>query len=467
MSLQTIQDKYTKALGAFQGLALQKVYHRMGAQIGTTERGMRTTPENAIKYMHRYMWVDPELRAAVLDIRNMDRVDPRVKKIHRRTITAAIRGGLKLDNPNQDKRIQKVWDQFQRRLKLHRREKLFSDGRGLMMEGNLMLQWVLDKPQSQVVAAVRMPSDTILPSVAPNGRYKDPRAAFEQYDLSSGAKIATFPLWQLAHTRLSPDNFDDHGSMGRPYLDATRSIWRKLTMTEEDLVIRRHMRAPKQNVHVLENPPEGGMEKYIDRIEKNQQNGGIDTDFFIQGKGTVSPVQGDASLDQIADVELLMDTFFAGSPAPKGLFGYAGDLSRDILEDLKRDFFEEVDAIQDEQAYAYQQGFELQLMLSGINPDNFDFTVKFAERRTETPNQAADRGLKLQALGASQQTSLETAGLDADQELTRKAKEKDKWNPYPSPNEIGVRDKPKVSITPGNKPKGESATEISTRTGND
>lgn len=465
MKQTAIQERYTRVLGAFQGQTLQLVQQRLAKRAPTSERGMRSTPENALKYLYRMMWVDPDLRASILDIRNMDRVDPRVKKIHRRTVTAAIRGGLQLVNPKQDKRLQQAWKQFERRLGLHRREKLLSDGRGLMMEGNLMLQWVLNQEMNQVVGGVRMPSDTILPVVEANGRYKDPRAAFEQYDLSSGAKLAIFALWQLTHVRLTPDNFDDFGSMGRPYLDATRTIWRKLVMTEEDLVIRRRTRAPQRFSHVLEGASPEELEAY-EKDALRRQKEGVDTDFFQNKKGGVTALGGDATLDQIADVELLIDTFFSGAPAPKGLFGYAGALSRDILEDLKSDFFEEVDALQDEQSYAYRQGFELQLLLEGLDPDNFEFEVKFAERRTETPNQAADRALKLQALGASMQTSLETAGLDADDELTRREKEKDRWNPYPSPNQIGVRDKPNVSVTPGNQPKGESATTISTRTGN-
>uniref|UniRef100_UPI003F585844 hypothetical protein n=1 Tax=Vibrio cholerae TaxID=666 RepID=UPI003F585844 len=48
-------------------------------------------------------------------------------------------------------------------------------------------------------------------------------------------ELCTFPLWQLTVSRLDPDNFDDMGCMGRPYLDAARTIWQKLIMTEEDL----------------------------------------------------------------------------------------------------------------------------------------------------------------------------------------------------------------------------------------
>ena len=430
----------------------------------TSEQGLRTTPENAIKYLYRSMWVDAELRATINDIRHMDKFDPRVKKIHRRTVSAAIKGGLKLENPGNSQVIKRAWDKYQRRLQLDRREKLFSDGRGFMMEGNLLLQWVLNQA-NQVVACVRMPTETMQPIVLPNGQYKNVAEAFEQYDLTSGARIATFPLWNITHNRLTPDNFDDRGSMGRPYLDATRTIWKKLVMTEEDAVLRRRMRAPLRVSHVLEGANEDELNTYRDQVEKDQAEG-ITTDYYLNKKGAVTPIQGDATLSEIADIEYLLDTFFSGSPAPKGLFGYAGDLNRDILEDLKQDFFEEVDALQDEQSYAYQQGFILDLLLQGIVPDNHEFNIVFAERRTETPNQAADRALKMQALNASQQSVFDIVGLDIDTEADRRAKEKDKWNPYPDPNNIGMLRKPNVSVTPGNQGKGESATTISTRSGN-
>ena len=39
----------------------------------TSERGFRTTVENQTKYLYRQMWVDPDLRQAILDIRDADR----------------------------------------------------------------------------------------------------------------------------------------------------------------------------------------------------------------------------------------------------------------------------------------------------------------------------------------------------------------------------------------------------------
>lgn len=430
----------------------------------TSEIGYRATPENATKYLYRLMWVDPDVRAAILDIRRMDKEDPRVKKIHGRTSRAMVKGGLRLmfaDKSNS--RIERRWKEFQKRLFLNRREKLESDARGLMMEGNLPMQWVLGPDKRQLVAAVRMPSDTILPRVSAAGVFLDPARAYEQYDLTTGSLLATFALWQLSLVRLTPDNFDDLGSMGRPYLDATRTIWRKLTMTEEDLVIRRRMRAPLRMAHVLEGATKEDLDEYKERIEKDQAHGNT-TDYYLNKKGAVTAIQGDAKLNEIADVSHLLDTFFSGAPAPKGLFGFAGDLSRDILEDLKQDYYDEIDAMQDTLSYVYQLGFEFDLLLNGINPMDYDFTIQFAERRTETLNQAADRALKYQAMGASRKTVLEAAQLDSERERARLEDEQDENNPYPNPGGINAPEgSPRVSITPGNRPRKESGTAITNR----
>lgn len=423
-----------------------------------TEVGRRTTDENALRYQYRQMQPDFELRAVILDIRRMDRLDPRVKKIHGRMARTATKGGLRLEGEaSNDPNIRQRWVAFEKRLGLDRQSKLESDARGLVMEGNLPMQWVVNDA-GQVVAALRMPTETLQPLVGDHGRFIDPARAWAQYDLALSKPIAHFPLWQLTVERLSPDSLDDQGALGRPYLDATRSVWRMLRMTEEDLVIRRRQRAPLRFAHVLEGAKAEELAVYKNAVEFDKRADAICTDFYLNRKGGVSALQGDANLDQVADVAHLLDTFFSGAPAPKGLFGFTDGLSRDILEDLKRDYYEEIDALQDTVSWVYEQGFRLELLLAGINPDHVPHYIRFIERRTETPNQAADRALKYQALGVPPPKCWEVAGLDPADIEQAVERERLKGDPYPNPTEIA---QPRVSITPSNARKGESATTIS------
>jgi hypothetical protein len=261
-------------------------------------------------------------------------------------------------------------------------------------------------------------------------------------------------------------------SPGRPYLDASRETWLKLRMTEEDLVVRRRMRAPLRMSHVLEGASADELNSYRAQVEADQADGAF-RDYYMNRKGAVTALQGDATLDEIADIAHLLDTFFSGAPAPKGLFGYSEGLSRDILADLQQDFFDELDALQDNAAWVYETGFRLHLLLQGINPDSLEFWVEFAERRTDTPSQRADIALKYQALGLARETVWDAAGIDtaaARRALEQQAREE---GPYPEegldtplrPGErpLPARAAPQVSVTPGNERKGQSATTISTR----
>jgi len=434
--------------------------------VPSAERGTRASPENAQRYLMRQWWVDPDTRAAILDIRHMDRLDPRVKRVHSKISRTAVKGGLRLKTPSAAKTLQRRWARFVRRLGLDRQTKLESDCRGLVMEGNLPLQWVLADDQRSVALGLRMPTETIVPQVDETGRFVSAEAAYKQYDLVRWSEVATFALWQLSLVRLTPDSEDDMGALGRPYLDASRSVWRKLVMTEDDLVIRRRTRAPQRFVHALEGADQDELRAYEEK-NRSQAEDGNWSDFYLNRKGGVTAVGGDANLDQIRDVVYLLDAFFSGAPAPKELFGYAGDVNRDVLEDLKRDFFDEIDAIQDTLSYVYELGFRLELLLNGVNPDAQDFEVKFAERRTDTPNQRADLALKHQALGMPPSMVWESAGVDAAEAQRRRDEELTARSAYPDPGNINAQGRgraPVVSITPGNARRGESGTDISTAT---
>ncbi|EGQ9843746.1 hypothetical protein FYU92_06610 [Vibrio cholerae] len=426
----------------------------------TTEKGHIADPERSVQYLYDQMQIDSQLRASIVDIRYMDKIDPRVKKIHRRIARDATKGGLKLHWIGKESpRINKLWQQFVLRLQINNRMKLMSDAAGLAKEGNLPLQWIVNELR-QVTGSLRMPTETIIPIVDRTGRFQDTKKAFRQVDPLTYEELCTFPLWQLTVSRLDPDNFDDMGCMGRPYMDASRSIWQKLKMTEEDLVIRRRTRAPQKLAHSLDGADQKALDEYRDRVEG--ESGEIATDFY-GNKLSVTAVGGDANLEQIADITLLIDAFFSGAPAPKGLFGYVDDLARDVLEDLKRDYYEEIDSLQDALAYAYEDGFKLQLLLAGINPDSYQFQIQFAERMTDSKNQRADLALKYQALGMPRKLAWEAAGVDTQRAEAMREEEANSNDPYPEHNELEEEEdgKPKVSITPNNQPKGESATSIS------
>ena len=409
------------------------------------------------------------LKSKIRSIRAWDAKDPRIKKVHNRMSRDVARGGLMLDWAGvPHPRVVKLWDAFKTRLKLNLIDKLKSDARQFCVQGNLALQWAYDPITKNIGGCLSMPVDTLVPNTTPNGAIADPMAAYFQVDYLSGKTTATFALWQLTLVRLDPDNFDDAGSLGRPYLDAVETALQQLEMTEEDLVIRRRLRAAQKNLFALKGATDTQIESFDNQL--TEKRGDVAADFVTNTEAAVHEVGGDANMGDIGDVAHLLNTVFSAAPGSKALYGYTDDTSRDVLEDLKKDYFEEIDELQDTLATAYQQGFELELKLAGIHPAAHEFTVKFTERRTESRNQKADLALKLQAVGVSRHTAFKVAGVDPAAETKLLEHEKKQGiqhnqqsNQDADPNgehDSNTGDKPKVSITPNNAPKGESATSI-------
>lgn len=466
---------YLRSLATTAGSSVAAMWQKLmpSAARQAGERGDRLASDKALlRDMANQMFIDYERRAMVALMREMDIKDGRIKRVHRRVARDVVRGGLVMQyrEGGSSETLRREWEAFAPRLQLNRPEKLRSDALGLVMEGNLPLQLVLSEGRD-ITAAIRMPSDTIVPMVDLGGRFKDPGRAFEQRDVMTGKVLASFPAWQMALCRLDPDNFDDLGSMGRPLLDSCAATWRKLVMTEEDLVIRRRVRAPLRLAHILEGADEAALASY--RQSTEGEKGEITTDFYLNRKGGVQAIQGDASLGDIGDVVHLLDTFFSGAPAPKGLFGYTDGMQRDILEDLKRDYYDEVDGLQDLVAGAYLFAFRIHLLFKGMDPAPDELALRFAERRTETPNQVADLALKYMALHFPDDLIYSEMGFDAERVREMKVAQAKRNDPYPNPLKVGPDGQPlapaggsKVSITPGNARKGESGTAVSNPGGN-
>jgi hypothetical protein len=150
---------------------------------------------------------------------------------------------------------------------------------------------------------------------------------------------------------------------------------------------------------------------------------------------------------------------------PKVWPGYTNGMARDILEDLKRDYYDEVDGLQDALAAGYAIAFRIHLLFKGIDPATDDFTLRFASRRTETPNQIADLALKYIALGLPPDMVYADMGLDPDYVREKQKEQSARTDPYPVPGSQG-QPGGTVSVTPGNAKKGESATSISNAGGN-
>ena len=168
-----------------------------------------------------------------------------------------------------------------------------------------------------------------------------------------------------------------------------------------------------------------------------------------------------------------MTTWF-DTPLGKRVVQEEALLARDVLEDLKRDYYDEIDHLQDTLAWEYEWCFRVHLLLQGIVAGPEEFSLRYSERRTETPNQVADLALKLMALGFPPPVVWTEMGYDPSQIVAAVEAWQARDNPYPEgtpmnpaavvsglpgvPASGGTPTGAPIKVTPGNARKGESAT---------
>ena len=152
-----------------------------------------------------------------------------------------------------------------------------------------------------------------------------------------------FENFQIAHFRLASDsNFLPYG---KSMIEATRKIWKQLTLMEDAMLIHRIMRAPSKRVFKIDigniPPNEVGnyMQRIINKMKKtpfvdeatgeynlkyNIQN--LTEDFFMPVRGGDSGTEinelGGIDYDSTEDIEYLKNKLLASLRVPKAFLGF-------------------------------------------------------------------------------------------------------------------------------------------------
>jgi hypothetical protein len=300
------------------------------------------------------------------------------------------------------------------------------------------------------------------PNVDEAGAFRDPQKAYFQIDTFTGRRLAEFPRWMITHVGID-SNPDDPGDLGRPLLDAARTKNKQLNMTEEDLVIRRRMRAPQRLAHVLEGATKDEIAEYKEMNKDSLENPlEVTSDFFMNKKGAVTAIGGDASVDKIEDVHELKSDFYVSAGVPKELAGYLGKITRDVYDDAIAEYYELLEDVQESLADAYEEGLKLQMLLAGMDPEGYRFDLKFMGRKVESPNQLTDRMLKKQALGVPPPMIWSEMGEDPEKVMD----ERDKWAARSDPYQERINQELNgdVKIVQGNMRKQESSVTLPNKT---
>lgn len=245
-------------------------------------------------------------------------------------------------------------------------------------------------------------------------RFDDPARAFCWSDMpmldAAGANVVWFAEWQIVHARWQ---HDEGSRYGRPLFGAARKAFKRMTQGELDISVRRKTRSGLRYAHVLEDASPAEIEAYkvVNRAALDDPFAAV-ADFFLNKRGAIQAIQGDAHLSEIEDVLHHVDTFGAASPVPLELIGYGRNLNRDVLAQKKEQYEEMLEAIRQWVVGEFIRPIvERQWLLAGIWPDGLTLDVVWKAKRQATPTDLAEM--------ARFAAAVKTAHLLTDETLLR------------------------------------------------
>jgi SPP1 gp7 family putative phage head morphogenesis protein len=366
--------------------------------------------------------------ALLQGIDQMVRADTRLKRANHVFARTTVRRGLGIKvssavSEDLGNKSQEIIDDFVKRTQLN--SKLLPWTRSLLKDGELFLNPIIDLSRMRINDVKNLPALTMQRNEDITGRFEDIKDAFRQIDPISREILTRFPLYSINHIRHDHEAGQLYGNS--KYMTCL-SFWKKLNMTEEDLVVRRRTRAVPRRLHSVgtkDNPGDWqDVKKYKEENKlENPKIAAVTTDYFGNGLTSITDLNADAQLDHIKDVEYLQEVYMMGTGVPLHILGFGKNVNRDIVEDQKKQFEEDTQELRDLLEYGddapfsgLRALFELELNLNGIDPNLVDLNFMWAENADDTVDKKVDRVIKLRSSQpdplVSRRFSLEYLGRD-------------------------------------------------------
>lgn len=292
--------------------------------------------------------------------------------------------------------------------------KMPSIAKELLILGDVFLEVILDPNTNEIAELKKLPARTI-------ERIEDEFGilqGFRQRDYM-GTIIAEFEPWQILHMRWN--NFT--GQMyGTSMLRGVRLLYKKLKMTEEDLVIRRRTRAGLKLHHYGASADEPLEQDEVDEyIEMNKSTAmNVRTDFYSNGKWKIDVLKSDDGVSMMDDVKHLENALFVGLRTPKLVLGLTDGANRSTGDRQEVSYTRLLNEICEVIGEQIKGVFDLGLSLKGLDPKQVDYEMLWKEKTIEDVNSKVNR-LILQANGGfiSKETATNEMGYNFEDEMNR------------------------------------------------
>lgn len=393
----------------------------------STEKGTGKTYPNKLNLLYGQMGVEADRRRIYEECWIMYNEDARISAAIDTTAGSATNGTftIKFNSVNTTDSILKdaetIIEDTTKKTKL--KSKVSSIAKELLILGDVFLEVIVDFNTNEIVELKKLPARTI---ERQEDEYGILNGFIQRDDL--GKIIANFEPWQILHMRWN--NFT--GQMyGTSMLRGIRLLYKKLKMTEEDLVIRRRTRAGLKLHHhgasVEEPLEEDEIDEYIKQNISTAMN--VRTDFYSNGKWKIDVLKSDDGVSMLDDVKHLENALFVGLRTPKTVLGMGDGTNRATADRQEVSYIRLLNEICEVIGEQIKYVFNLGLSLKGLDPNQVDYELLWKEKTIEDMNSKVNR-LILQANGGfiSKETATNEMGYSFEDEMNRIEDEMKKYD---------------------------------------
>lgn len=390
--------------GAFPMMrSVQNMWNRFTNRGPTTEQGAASAASPLTYYLT--LWEQRFGRRAMIeDCRTLWLSDPRIFKSVKMFANEACRGGMKIEVFGDDRRSKRAKIIAKRVMGMYKAPYLRGLALGLVLEGDLFMQYVLDQDE-RLVKVKRMPSIGMERLTDDADEIIDPNHSFEQIDSTTFERVAQFPEALMCHTRL---NHIDGDRYGVSEIIAIRRSIRLLGLLEQSQSIRRMTRAAIIRHHKLGDKEKGAGVSDAKIKEYKNKNGYVEgnqepfdpmnpaKDYFTNAHVEIETLQEDQSIEKIDDLLHFQNVTQAGMPTPSVFYGVDVDrVNRDVVTDMREMYLKGTTVLNESVEENITHAFELALLTEGILPEYVEFKVTWSVSSLEEPTQRVSWNLDM------------------------------------------------------------------------
>ena len=381
---------------------IQQAFKKPQPQTQTTARPAAqdgASGQYSTELMQRFA-AEHERLAVVRACREMYKTDSRAKKMIQKLAEDMVKGGFGVATQNEQATA--AARALYKRLDLDKR--LDDWVRMAARDGDAYLEVEINEAL-EIVGVSRKPTLMMHRNSDRGDRFPTPERAYwlgEEMSFSGEApkNAVWFAEWQIIHARW---DHDEGSRYGTPLLESGIGSWKKVKEGELDVAVRRKTRSGMRYLHVLEGADDVTLKKYKSENAEALKTTSAVSDFFSNKPGSLSVIQGDAHLAEIADVEHHIATWFTTGDVPMELIGYGEDLNRDVLGPKMESYNE---TLEQRRQWVVSEIlrplFELQWLLDGYLPESLEAEITWKAKAAITAQEilnVADAAMRLRILG--------------------------------------------------------------------